>query len=155
MVTQVRPSLENYGARIAFENLPEEGGWPKNFRTITEILKRYPSTLVGLCYDNGHGNMDGDGVERLDELKDRLIAVHLHGNHGKTDEHDLPFVGTVNWQNLTEVIATSAYEKPLHLEVSMRDTLGMDGVEERFLDTAFEQGLVLVRMVDSLRSKAQ
>ena len=41
-----------------------------------------------------------------DEFKeingDKLIALHLHDNDGISDQHLLPFDGTVNWKNIME-----------------------------------------------------
>lgn len=100
------------GVRIALENTPDD-----NTAAIAELLDTYDEDVLGFCYDSGHGNIAGNGLERLAALRHRLIAIHLHDNDGKSDQHALPFDGTVDWTRLMSLIADSAYHKPLTLEL--------------------------------------
>ncbi|MGC9318848.1 MAG: sugar phosphate isomerase/epimerase family protein [Armatimonadota bacterium] len=109
----VQPSRST-GVRIALEN----GGSPESWIPIARVLSDYPPDFVGLCYDSGHGNISGDGLEQLATHAGRLIAVHLHDNDGSTDQHRLPFMGTVDWGRLVELLAGSSYGKWANLEVS-------------------------------------
>jgi sugar phosphate isomerase/epimerase len=88
--------------RIATEN--------GNFEAIRNLLSEYDQSYLGLCYDSGHGNVDGNGLDQLVSLKERLISVHLHDNDGNGDQHNLLFSGTINWARLAEIIAGSAYK---------------------------------------------
>jgi sugar phosphate isomerase/epimerase len=116
--------------RIAIEN----GSFP----AIRKLLSEYDPEYVGLCYDCGHGNTSPDGLDNLESLKDRLISVHLHDNDGTGDQHKLMFMGTVDWERLARIMAESAYEKCVSMEVSMRRS----GIEDEtiFLAKAFETG---------------
>ncbi len=120
--TQLRRSLDELestsrrtGVRIAIEN--------GEFHVIERLLEEYPEDYVGMCYDCGHGNCDyDDGLDRAERLKDRIIAVHLHDNNGERDEHKIPFTGTVDWERLARILATSkSYLKPVSMEVSIRN----------------------------------
>ena len=72
------------GVRIAFENLLG------NHTTLHKVLAAYdPSSDVGICYDPGHGNIAGDGLEFAEAVKDRLIAFHLNDNDSTADQHGL------------------------------------------------------------------
>jgi len=102
------------GVRLALEN----GGTPQSWRPIIKVFADYGPDFVGLCYDSGHGNMSGDGLDQLGAHADRLIAVHLHDNDGSSDQHALPFMGTVDWDRLTKLIAGSSYGKWINLELS-------------------------------------
>ncbi len=139
---ELEPCAKTQGVRIALEN--------GAFELIEPVLARYGPEYLGLCYDSGHGNMRGDGLDRLDGLKDRLISVHLHDNDGRSDQHKLPFSGTVDWRRLTAIIARSSYNKCMSLECTM-DKGGLDD-EAAFLAGAFEAGTVLSRMVDDYRA---
>ena len=134
------------GVRIAIEN--------GSFEAIQSVLQEYDPGYLGLCYDCGHGN-HGAGLDRLEELKDRLISVHLHDNDGVRDLHRLPFSGTVDWPRLARIMAESAYTKPVSMEVSMHNSEIED--EEVFLKQAFEAGTRFSRMIDETRdnTKAQ
>jgi sugar phosphate isomerase/epimerase len=121
---ELAPYAKQRGVRIAVENAP------KNSRGIRELFGSYGADFLGLCYDCGHGNIDspaadgGGGLDALDEMKDRLIALHLHDNDGSQDQHRLPFTGTVDWPRLARIIAASGYggcvtmESNVHAEVT-------------------------------------
>ena len=125
------------GVRIAIEN----GG----FAAIAPVLAHYSPDYVGLCYDCGHGNMVPDGLDQLEFLKDRLISVHLHDNNGTGDQHQLMFMGTVDWQRLADIMARSSYTKCVSMEVSMRNS----GVEDEaeFLKIAYDTGTEFAEMI--------
>jgi sugar phosphate isomerase/epimerase len=134
---ELEPSARELGVRLALEN----GDWP----LIRTVLGAYAPTYLGLCYDSGHGNVDGVGLANLASLKDRLISVHLHDNDGKTDQHRLPFTGSVDWQHLVAILCSSAYAKC----ISMESNMGKEGIpgEEEFLAKAFVAGQRLSAMV--------
>lgn len=126
------------GVRIALEN--------GNFAAIRGVLSAYDDGYLGLCYDAGHGNMDGDGLDQLESLQDRLISVHLHDNDGARDLHNPLFSGTVDWLRLARIIAASAYMKPVSMETTMRDS-GITG-EGAFLEHVFGTGCRFAAMID-------
>ena len=139
---EIQPFARAQGVRIAIEN--------GNFQAIGQVLAEFGPDYVGLCYDAGHGNLDEDGLGRLEGLKERLIAIHLHDNDGTADQHRLPFTGTIDWPRLAGVLAQSAYERCITLEVGMR----LSGIpeEDAFLSKAYEIGATLSAMLDRERS---
>jgi len=126
--------------RIAIENT-------NNHDAVGALLADYACDYVGLCYDSGHGNMHDDGLAFLDDLKDRLIAVHLHDNNGSADQHNLPFTGTTDWPRLAAVIAASAYAKCVSMESNMRHESPYAD-EAAFLADAVKAGMRLAAMID-------
>ena len=153
--TRLRRSLDEVtddarprGIRIAIENLTSE----RTFDTIEALFSLYGPDCLGLCYDSGHGNVTGDGLQRLARLKDRLISVHLHDNDGGGDQHRLPFTGTVDWELAARLIAESAYEKPLSFEVATRGHT--DLAETEFLAQAHQAGVRLEQMRSGVGSQS-
>ena len=137
------PVAQACRVKIAIENLTDD-----DFGTMAALFAAYPSDMLGLCYDSGHGNMgEGRGLDRLEEHRDRLIAVHLHDNDGRADRHDLPFTGTLDWRRLAGIVAASAYEKCVSLEVGIGGT-GM--AEGEFLENAFSAAGRLAEMIDGV-----
>ncbi|MBN2308426.1 MAG: sugar phosphate isomerase/epimerase [Candidatus Hydrogenedentes bacterium] len=134
---ELEPFARDHGVRIAVEN--------GQFGVIRRLLDAYGPDFLGLCYDCGHGNLDPDGLDQAEALKDRLISVHLHDNDGTGDQHRLLFTGTVDWARLASLLATSAYEKCVSMEVSMKNSDIKDEVP--FLNKAFETGSKLSEMV--------
>jgi len=133
----LEPFAKERNVRIAIEN--------GNFEAISKLLSEYSPEYVGLCYDAGHGNMGADGLAHLEALKDRLISVHLHDNDGTSDQHKLPFSGTVDWERLARIMAESAYTKCVSMEVIMARM----GIEDEgvFLAEAFETGTKFSKMI--------
>ena len=114
---ELLPVLEKYSVRIAIENLRND-----TFELIAETMRDYPEKYLGITYDSGHGNIaEGKGLARLEPLKNRLQALHLHDNDGSGDQHQAPFYGTVDWKRLVKIIAGSSYKgRPLSFELSLR-----------------------------------
>ena len=141
---ELEPHARKLGVRIAVEN----GRWP----VLRAILNAYAPDYAGLCYDSGHGHNDGAGLDNLEELKHRLISVHLHDNDGKSDQHRLPFSGTIDWERLAGILATSAYTKC----ISMESNMGQEGIsgEDEFLAKAFAAGERLSAMVAGMRMRS-
>ena len=134
----LEPFARKDGVRIAIEN--------GDFPVIEKILAIHESAYVGLCYDSGHGNIDGAGLDGLERCKDRLIAIHLHDNNGEGDQHKLPFTGTVDWPRLAQLVARSSYEKCVNLETLVEQDAGIEG-EALFLQKAYEAAQTLSDMI--------
>ncbi len=136
---RLEPYARKRSVRIAVENMGRD-----DFALIERVFAAYGPDYVGLCYDSGHGNMGGEGLAHLEAVKHRLLSVHLHDNDGSGDQHLLPFDGSVDWERLTDLLASSSYEKCLSLEISMR---GYEGEEESaVLRRAWERGRRLTEM---------
>lgn len=73
---------------------------------------------VGICYDFGHAHMTG-GAHRqnLNAIGHRLRAVHVADNHGLSDEHLMPFYGTIDWEDAMTGLADIGFEGPLTYEI--------------------------------------
>ena len=115
------PYLEKYGVKIAVEN-----GYSDDFELIGQVLETYPAECIALTYDSGHGNMNEcKGAEYLKAHLDRLEVLHLNDNNGVKDLHQPAGYGTLNWEELAEILAQSSYcksGKPLSWEISMGNT---------------------------------
>ena len=134
------PFARGRGVRIALENMAVD-----NFDVIEQLFSEYGPDFLGLCYDAGHGNVEGHGLDRLEQVQDRLISVHLHDNDGTGDQHNLLFAGTVDWPRLARILAGSSYEKCVSMELS----IGRSGFtdEAAFLQRAFETGTRFAEMI--------
>jgi len=145
---ELEPVCTRAGVRIAIENLLKSESWPQ----INELIARYSPGFLGLCYDSGHGNYCPGSLDNLEQLKNRLLALHLHDNDGSGDQHKIPFNGSVDWQRLAGIIAVSSYSKCVSMEVSKRCYQDLD--ELRFLAAAYEAGKKLDAMVAGGRRAA-
>ena len=87
------------GVTLAVENTTSEMGDPAYLRAFVDETR-----LTGLRFnfDVGHANLsDGPAEERIAKsfapLKELVVSLHLHDNHGDKDEHLLPYEGSIDW----------------------------------------------------------
>jgi len=139
----IQPLAKEQGIRIAVENM--SNGVTGSFKLIKQIFAEYTEDYIGLCYDAGHGHMTGDGLEHLNQLKGRLLITHLHDNDSNTDQHKLPFTGTLDWLSLTGVLTQVPSLRLLTFEV-MTKAAGISD-EKVFLKNAFKAAQQLTSMV--------
>ena len=141
----LEPYARARSVRIALENTTLD-----SLRAIHRLFSQYSADYLGLCYDCGHGNLIDSGLDELDSLKDRLIAVHLHDNDGTGDQHNIPFTGSVDWERLARIMAASSYTKCVSMESNMHRTGISD--EREFLSKAFIAGTRLAAMIEHGRA---
>jgi sugar phosphate isomerase/epimerase len=142
----LQPFARERRVRIALENMPID-----NFDLIEQALAAYPPEYLGICYDAGHGTIAGNGLDRLEPLKARLIALHLHDNEGEKDRHWPLFRGTTDWPRLARLIATSGYAKPVMTVESNMSNVG-DQSETDFLAEIIAGGSRFAGMVEAARA---
>ncbi len=81
------------------------------------MLNEVRSDNVGICFDAGHANLSHNAERMIRSLEKRIITTHLHDNHGEeTDEHLLPFLGSVNWRKMLETLKENEYSGVLLYE---------------------------------------
>ena len=39
----------------------------------------------------------GDVADAVETVAEHLITTHVHDNHGRDDEHLVPYRGSINW----------------------------------------------------------
>jgi sugar phosphate isomerase/epimerase len=77
-------------------------------------------TDVGICLDFGRAHLDGDLVDAIETSSEHLIATHVHDNRGRTDEHLVPFEGSIDWPAALTTVQKVGYDGPIVLEVDPR-----------------------------------
>lgn len=116
---EIVPILEKYDAKLAVENRRND-----SFGVIAEVMASYPAERIGITLDTGHANIDeARGLERMERFKDRLQALHLNDNDAIGDLHQPPFYGTLDWERVAKLVATSSYiDRPASFELLMCNT---------------------------------
>lgn len=97
-------------AEILIENIPNEiSSIPriKEFIQVTDLSK------VRVCYDSGHGHLQGP----TPDLK-QVGAIHLNDNDRLLDNHLWPFEGKIDWSGLMNAIVSSGFQGPLVFETA-------------------------------------
>ena len=117
---------KEYGVTIAIENMPSM----KFFlgQTADDLARIVDGTDLSICLDIGHANTTGQLDEIIDKLGDRIAHVHIHDNHGETDEHLTLGEGNIDFEDVLAKLN------------------GYDGdfiIESRSLESAIESQKVL------------
>jgi sugar phosphate isomerase/epimerase len=97
------------GVRVLLETLSNEIA---TFDRIQEFKAAAQIQDVGICYDTGHGEMEG-----------RPDGIHLDDNYGSNDDHMWPYEGTRNWPAFIDRMIALSFDGLIVLE-GQDDQLG-------------------------------
>ena len=99
-IQEICDHASNLDMRVAVENMVNMpailGRRPEEIEGIIETVDR---NNLGFIFDVGHANTNGN-VEDFLRLKDMMIHIHAHDNHGERDEHLPVGNGTVPWKKV-------------------------------------------------------
>jgi sugar phosphate isomerase/epimerase len=104
------------GVRVAVEVIPNE--LSRAGSLVHFVEEDLEESDAGICLDFGHANMDGDLVDAIEIVSGHLIATHVHDNRGKTDDHLVPFDGTIDWPSALTAVQKVGYDGTLLLELA-------------------------------------
>lgn len=115
------PAAERCGVNILIEN-GTHGNFPDwaFFYTGAQMRKfidRMNHPLLHACWDTGHGNIEGPQYENIMALGEHLLLLHVNDNHGATDDHTMPYFGTLNMDDLMCALLDVGYKGYFNFEV--------------------------------------
>lgn len=128
------------GVRVAFENVELDG----YLKYITDNIKL---NNVGICFDVGHFHLFFDDKFDINHFKNKLFAIHLHDNDKKSDQHNLPFDGTVDWQDAIKKIKDMNYKGDVIIESGYNSNYSNISLTE-YYEKAYEVGKKLIQMIE-------
>ena len=126
------------GVKVAFENTKIKG-------YLEYVIDNIKNDNVGICYDSGHAHAHFDDEFNYDKFKDRIFAVHFHDNDTSSDQHLLPFDGTIDYEYVIKKLKENNYEGPVTLEIHYH----LDYVKmslDDFYKEGYERGLKLQKI---------
>lgn len=140
--------------KLAFENIPDWPGYGRTFggmaSQLCALIDAYNDPLIGACWDFGHANLNytkGTQPYGIRLLGKRLIAVHVHDNKGKDDDHVVPFSGNIVWEEVIKAVKDTGFDgywvPEVTLQNNMPDNLKEDAL--RFVDLVAHQ---MIEMYD-------
>jgi sugar phosphate isomerase/epimerase len=116
------------GVRLALEVLP--GGLAEPAALVRWLGADVDLGGAGVCMDVGHAHLAGGAPEAIELLAGHLLTTHVHDNAGHSDDHLVPFAGTIDWPATAAALVKVGYAGPLMFE------LPDHGDVERTLDRA-------------------
>ena len=73
-----------------------------------DILEKFNSPYLGVCFDTGHANLTGRFKEEFLILKDKIFTFHIHDNDGKSDSHLALGEGNIQWEKILKLLPKNA-----------------------------------------------
>ena len=119
-IDELRRLAAPLDVQVAVEVIPNE--LSRAGSLIHFVEEDLETTEVGVCLDFGHAHMDGDLVDAIETVSGHLITTHVHDNRGRTDDHLVPFDGTIDWPSALTAVQKIGYDGPLMLEINARGT---------------------------------
>lgn len=95
--------------------IPSTCSWAEEF---CEYIDMIDSPYMKGCLDIGHLLLTGENLTRIIEMMgpDRLAALHVHDVYPQSDAHTLPFLGNVNFEEMTEALKKIGYKGDITFE---------------------------------------
>lgn len=100
--------------KVAFENTKIKG-------YLEYVIQNIKNDNVGICYDAGHCHAHFNDEFNYKLFKNKIFAVHLHDNDKSSDQHLIPFDGTIDWKHVISKLKECNYNGPVTLEISYRN----------------------------------
>jgi len=104
-----------HDVRFLIENMP-----PPMFgraAALRRVADAAASPHVGLAYDSGHATLAGDPIGAIHAMGPRLWGVHIHDTYGTKDDHLIPGMGVVPFDDVARALAAVGYSGTFILEV--------------------------------------
>lgn len=106
------------GVTIALENTP--GNEFSSPESLAQFVKQTRLSDLRFCFDIGHAHMGHGVAPGIDFMRDRIVSVHVHDNHGEKDEHLLPFEGSIDWDAALAALGSAPESPAFVLELKER-----------------------------------
>jgi sugar phosphate isomerase/epimerase len=73
---------------------------------------------AGICLDFGHAHLMGDVPDVVETAAEHLITTHVHDNHGRDDEHLVPYRGSIDWDSALITMQKIGYAGTYMMELA-------------------------------------
>ena len=107
---------EPLDVRIAAEVIPNRLSDPASLVAILE--SEIEGIRPGICLDFGHAHLVGDVADAIETVAEHVIATHVHDNHGREDEHLVPYLGSIDWDLALVTMQKIGYEGTYLMELA-------------------------------------
>ena len=89
---------------------------------LIELVDTIGDPAVGICYDTGHANESGmDTAEGIRAAGKRIKCLHINDNRGVSDEHIVPYFGTIKWADTVHALKEIGYEGDFAYEIGSKN----------------------------------
>ncbi|MBP3334397.1 MAG: sugar phosphate isomerase/epimerase [Clostridia bacterium] len=126
--------------KIAFENI-------NSAEYLYNTLDFFDCDNVGFCYDCGHEACHTNGERYLSKIGDRLLCTHIHDNDNKSDQHLIPFDGSIDFIRIASELNDCNYKGNITLELCYDNRYQSRMSKLDFLKKSFDAAKKLKKMM--------
>lgn len=116
------PLIEKYDINLCIENSCRVNMGNRFYffsgKELREFLDYIDHPNVTACWDTGHANIEGNQYDDIIALGDKLTALHINDNNGEKDQHILPYMGTMNVDEVMSALLKINYNGYFTFETS-------------------------------------
>lgn len=135
---------EELDVPLAIENIDHQ-------KIFLETFEHIKHPYLKFCYDVGHNNVFDPDFDYLTKFGDKLVALHLHDNMGKHDDHTLNLFGNIDWD---EVARKLALLPPVNLDYELLLYSKPENLTpEEVVEICAKQGRTLETKIDEYRKQ--
>lgn len=117
LMKNLMPDCEKYGVTLCLENMPMTAHRISTMERIAEAVEMVGHPNAAICFDTGHTNVYGHDLgDAVRTAGKYLRTLHVHDNDGKADRHQLPWLGTADWNSFTAALAETGFDGVMSLE---------------------------------------
>ena len=104
------------GMIVCVENLPPGVNPGSQMADLAALVAEIDRPEVALALDTGHANIVASAASETLAAGSWLRTTHVHDNNGRSDTHEPPGKGTVDWASWVAALDAIAYRGPIMLE---------------------------------------
>jgi sugar phosphate isomerase/epimerase len=119
-VEEIHGMAQAVGVTVALEVM---GNSLSTAPDLIEILERsFEGADLGICMDVGHAHLLGDTADAIETASEYLVTTHIHDNRRKSDDHLVPFQGSIDWAATIMALEKIGYDGVLMYEVKAAES---------------------------------
>ena len=131
LFTRLMPYAEKYGVTVCAENQPFTAIAMSAVKEVKKLIREINHPNFKACLDTGHANVFHDDLAadvRL--LGDDLVTLHVHDNKGNWDQHLIPYMGNIKWEEFLAALKEIEYKGAFTLETMISPAMPQPIKEE-------------------------
>jgi len=118
------PTAKKYGITICFENMPMKNLKISTPEQTLRFIREMNDENFKFCLDTGHCAVFGlSPADAVRMAGSDLKVLHVHDNGGEYDQHLVPQMGVVDWQDFKNALIETGFDGVYSLECEWRNFL--------------------------------
>lgn len=151
LLSKLLPFAKKHKVILAIENIFAFNHNDAHLSTPEDwmfYIDHFQSPYLGICLDTGHAViLKQNPVALFRELKDHIVALHLHTATANIDMHAVPYTTSygeqIDWDALYQEIMTSPYSGTFNLELGPSSKVS-DAAKKAYYLFAYETAKTII-----------